>query len=81
MTTGSAQTATRHRRLNSSDMALSDADREAIRLYERYDRGDLTEREARNALGNERIEAIVEETVAFREATKRDTAAFLVDAE
>ncbi|GGL64300.1 hypothetical protein [Halocalculus aciditolerans] len=62
-------------------MALTHDDIETIRLYERYDRGELTEREARNALGNEIIDGLAEEAAAFRAATKRDTAELLVDGE
>lgn len=56
--------------------ALSDA--EKISIYERYDKGELSEKAARILLGDE-IDQIREDTEAFARATELDPDQFFVD--
>lgn len=54
------------------------SDTEKILVYERYDRGDLSEEAARVLLGDE-IDQIHEDTEAFALATEVDPDQFFVD--
>ena len=51
-------------------------EREQIRLYELYSRGEISEEAARVHLG-ERVDAMVEERESFEAAMDRDTSSFL----
>jgi hypothetical protein len=54
------------------------SDTEKISIYERYDRGDLSE-EAAHVLFGDKIDQIQEDTEAFARATEVDPDQFFVD--
>lgn len=55
--------------------SLSDA--EKIRIAEKWRRGEMSEDEARQQLGDETVDEMIEDREAFREAMRRDTSDFL----
>lgn len=52
-------------------------DAEKIRIAEQWRRGEISEGEARQQLGDDTIDGIIEDREAFREAMRRDTSGFL----
>ena len=56
---------------------MDDADAEKIRIYEQYSRGEITETELRELLGDGVVESMNKEAEAFEAAMKRDTSAFV----
>jgi len=62
-------------------MTLTDEDKEKIRTYERYRRGEITEREVRDTLGDDVVEGMKAGIEAFRDAMELVTKDFLTDPE
>jgi polyhydroxyalkanoate synthesis regulator phasin len=60
-------------------MSRIEEDTEKIRTYERFERGEITESEARERLGDDVIESMRREREAFGAAVQRDRSEFLTD--
>lgn len=56
---------------------LDGDDAEKIRIAEQWRRGEISEDKARQQLGDETIDAMIEDSEAFRETMRRDTSDFL----
>lgn len=56
---------------------MEDTDAEKIRIYEQYRRGEITETELRESLGDGVVDSMKQEREAFEAATERDTSVFL----
>lgn len=56
---------------------MDDQDREKIKIYEEYQRGDLTKNELRELLGEDVLEAMKNEREAFESAMELDTSDLL----
>lgn len=56
---------------------MDETDLAKIRIYEQYSRGEKTEREVRELLGDDVVDSMREESKAFESAMKLDTSGFL----
>jgi len=61
----------------TEDTGMDESDTEKIELYEQYRRGEISEQEVRVELGDDVIDEMQADVVAFAAAMKRDTSEFL----
>jgi hypothetical protein len=54
-------------------------DREMIRIAEAWDRGEITEDEARDQLGDDMVDRMIDDREAMRDAMDRETSEFFRD--
>jgi len=56
---------------------MDDADAEKITIYEQYRREEITEKEARELLGDDVVDSMENDVEAFKSAMKLDTSDLL----
>jgi len=56
---------------------MDDADAEKIKIYEQYRREEITEKEARELLGDDIVDSMENDVEAFKSAMKLDTSDFI----